>query len=288
MDNTENILSEYQGKLWMRMGECNRCGECCLGWGAGPCPHLIKEDYNKFSCAIQDHKSEIEIVHGHDAMPKLCSPWPANPRDLDHIAFQNKCGYFFVPVLRILVACPTYQGKEYCAQKWIDAVKAFDYPKQAYSLLWVDNSTDPTFCERWASKVPIFRLELSEDPMRRLAISMEHIRQQFLAGPWDYWLNLEADVIPPPHLLKEMLRINREGQYDWLGFGYPCRQTGDPSIAAFGCTMFSRRIMERYNFADCPPETSADGWWWDRKIKWDPELRVMEGWGIVPLEHLNG
>src|SRR5512139_2558338 len=40
---------------------------------------------------------------------------------------------------RVLVACPTYAGKQYALDAWIEAYKSFDYPNSwAYQ---VDNTT---------------------------------------------------------------------------------------------------------------------------------------------------
>ena len=39
---------------------------------------------------------------------------------------------------KILVACPTFDGKIYCLDRWVDAVRKIDYPN--YSMLLVDNS----------------------------------------------------------------------------------------------------------------------------------------------------
>jgi len=281
------MLCEWQGRLWLRMGDCNRCGECCLGWGKGPCPHLVKHDYDKFECSIHEQLASTPILEGW-ANPPACAAWPTSPGDLSHLAFQNKCGFFFVPVPRILVACPTYDGKEYCAEKWLKAVKALDYPAEAITVLWVDNSETPGFYERWRRRAPMERLELShEDPMRRIALSMEHIRRRFLAGSYDRWFNLEADVIVPPETIKTMLGFDRGWELDWLGMSYPRREDQEPGYAAFGCTMFSRRIAERHGFADCAAGSSPDGWWWHHKVKMDPDMRVAEYWGVLQLDHLN-
>lgn len=286
MDNGKSLLVQYEGKNWIRLGECNRCGECCLGWGIGPCKHLIYDSYSYTHCDIYDKRKEIGKTEQGINL-EGCLKFPAFPGDLMRPEFRNKCGFFFIQAPKILVACPTYVGKEYCAEKWLNAVKFFDYP--FYDILWVDNSDTLDFYNRWKDKITIHRLDLrGETPQRHIALSMDHIRKHFLEYDYDNWLNLEADVIAPPNTLKRMLEIDKGNQFDWLGLGYPCRITGKPSIAAFGCTMFSRKIMIRYTFDDCPADQWTDGWWWHKKIQPDTSLTVMEGWGILPLEHLNG
>ncbi|MBW2978931.1 hypothetical protein KY304_02365, partial [Candidatus Woesearchaeota archaeon] len=51
---------------------------------------------------------------------------------------------------KILIACPTYQGKEYCLDKYINALKSLTY--QNKDILFVDNSKTHDYFNKIKSK----------------------------------------------------------------------------------------------------------------------------------------
>ncbi len=75
-----------------RVGECNRCGDCCRGnpyTGEDPdkpCPHLIQHTPDLASCEI----------HGqHDTYwGQGCYAWPEKPRNIAHLP---RCSFRFEP-----------------------------------------------------------------------------------------------------------------------------------------------------------------------------------------------
>lgn len=165
---------------------------------------------------------------------------------------------------KILVACPTHESKEYCFDLWIRAVDALE---AEHDTLVVDNSPSPVFAAKWYARVPIVHLDLGDEPKhRRIALSMEYIREYFTRGPYAVWLNIESDVIVPPQTASFML--GRFEGVDWLNLPYPYRNKRDIETG-FGCSMFSRRLMEAESFADAPPDYSTDAWFWDKcRPKW--------------------
>ncbi len=73
-----------------RVGECNRCGDCCRGnpyTGEDPdkpCPRLRQETDGLTSCEL----------HGQDASywGKGCNVWPTEP---GHITHLDRCSFSF-------------------------------------------------------------------------------------------------------------------------------------------------------------------------------------------------
>lgn len=61
--------AEAARKMWVRVGECNRCGKCCHG-----CSYFINEQ-----CSVKDH-------------PGLCQEFPWSPEQVAHIP---ECSYSF-------------------------------------------------------------------------------------------------------------------------------------------------------------------------------------------------
>jgi len=185
---------------------------------------------------------------------------------------------------KILIACPNHEVKEYAFQRWIDAAHALDYPNK--EILVVDNSPSLDFMNRWKRKVPMIHLDPgSKGPNQRIAMSMEFIRHTFLKGDYAYWFNLESDVIVPPDALNVLLKY---GDADWVSSYYPARG-GTEFQNGFGCSLFSKKLVEHSPFEDAPESTTTDGWWWHTIIKpnvFKLNLKIVELWGPLKIQHL--
>jgi hypothetical protein len=182
----------------------------------------------------------------------------------------------------VLIACPTYSGKEYAFQRWIDCVRQFPC-----EVLVVDNSPDETFYNKWRSEIRMIHLDLgSEHPNRRIAISMETIRKYFLATENQWWWSLESDILVPSYTLGFMLDLAQG--FDIATLPYPSRKTGEMLEHSFGCTLMSRHLLERENFTDEPPNAdpnvTTDAWFFQRTKSY--KIKVIRS-SIIP-DHLKG
>jgi len=286
------MIVNWNGKDWLRIGECNRCGECCnLGW-VKPCPHHIQNADFTSSCRIHEkrgEKDDEEALAIAGVRTTKCPPFPADPGDLMNPYIRNRCSYQFVEAPRILVACPTFDGKEYSWERWIGGVRALTYAN--YGVLVVDNSIGTGFYERHKGECPMVRVELPDamPPMERICRSMEVIRKHFLACTYQYWLNVEADNTVPPDVIQTMLDYGRGA--DWVAHAYPSRnqdQYGDPDVEGengVGCSMFSRRLVDWVNFDEAGPD-SPDSWLWDR-VRRAKRFKTIEAWGYMRVGHLR-
>jgi len=286
-------MIEWQGKNWIRLGECNRCGECCFGGFVKPCPHIRQQPDYTVLCAIYDRRSErndpeaLEIAR---VQTTACDKWPCSPGDFltSHPGIRNRCGYVFVEAPKILLACPTHQSKEYAMRQWIDAVKAITYP---VDIFVVDNSPNMDLANRWGAEIPITHIDVEIDhPMIRMCRSMEVIREHFLAGTWTHWLNIEADVIVPPNVVEVLLKIG--GDADWISHGYPSRHPNsgdDPEMEALsgiGCSLLSRRMIQECSWAEAGHD-GPDCWLW-HKCRASKKFKASDNWGHMRLKHLAG
>lgn len=278
------MLYEYNGKKYIRMGECNRCGECCIGW-INPCPNLEFKD-NITSCKIHDRlvEKDDEIVKQICNVSTIaCSNFPLMG-DLNYPAIRNKCGYYFMEVEKILVACPIHECKEYSFQRWIDNVKSFTYP--FFDIFVVDNSPNEDFINRYKDQIPMVHISgLNQDGNyyhERITQSMAVIQKYFLAGNYNRWFNLECDLIPPKDIIEFLLYWGRDS--DWISHCYPNREGSNNDVQqGIGCSMLSRAIIESFDYekADSP-----DAWLWEEVRKAD-KFQTMELWQYVPISHLR-
>ena len=189
---------------------------------------------------------------------------------------------------RILVACPTHVSKAYAWERWVASVRAFTYPR--IDVLVMDNSPEQHFFTD-TTHDPLIMVEHAPvettSPELRMNTSMERIREHFLAGPWTHWFNVEADILPPPDAIEQMLKWGKDSA--WVSCGYPSR-TGTENLdvqQGIGCSLLSRRLVERFSFVGAGGNYTPDGWLWSRVR---PEVRdfpTMELWGFQPVQHLR-
>jgi GT2 family glycosyltransferase len=110
---------------------------------------------------------------------------------------------------KILVGCPTYDGKSYCLDKYIKAVTELSYPN--YDILLVDNSkTDDYFNKIKDSNIPVIKDQPEEKPHDAIVKSRNIIKKHFLEKNYDYFLSLEQDVIPDKDIIEKLLVHNKK------------------------------------------------------------------------------
>lgn len=184
--------------------------------------------------------------------------------------------------MKVLLATPTFSGKSYCFERWINAVSRITY--QPLQVCVVDNSDSLNYIASWQHRIPMVHLDLAgETPDRRIALSMEYIRTElFLANKIDFWLDIEVDVLPPPHVVDVMLR-QAEG-VDFAAAPYRHRKEDRMIRGCFGCSIFSRRIAE-VSFKDAPSDRHTDVWWRERVMGKYRLNDVPEH--LLRLEHLD-
>jgi hypothetical protein len=155
---------------------------------------------------------------------------------------------------RALVACPTYAGKEYSLQPWIEMFKALTYEaKRAYQ---VDNTRiSPAYFELLRSKgIDCTHLVPWPDWDRTFLRCWELIAER--ARQTDcYWvMSVEADNIPAPESLQTMVNLALYGKVHLVTHAYPMHATaakasGIPEDSWYyhelGCMLMTRSLLER-------------------------------------------
>lgn len=155
---------------------------------------------------------------------------------------------------RVLVACPTYAGKEYALDPWLAMFKALRYePKHAYQ---VDNTRVSTaYFELLRSKgIDCSHLTPWPDWDRTFRRCWELILERAKALDC-YWIySVEADNIPAPESLEIMVNLALYGKAHLVTQAYPmhataARASGIPEDSWYyhelGCMLMSRSLLER-------------------------------------------
>lgn len=115
---------------------------------------------------------------------------------------------------RILVACPTAEGKDYALEKWVETAKSLTYDN--YDIHLVDNSETSDYMndvrERFGDVLTINRVSPSQYDSFRHALAKSHNRcsEKVLKEGYDYLLHLESDVFPPLDVIERLLAHKRK------------------------------------------------------------------------------
>lgn len=112
---------------------------------------------------------------------------------------------------RVLIGTPTFEGMRYCLKEFLKSVMSIDYPN--YDALLIDNSNgDEFFLELQKEKGIITMKDHTKENenIMRLISSRNKVLQYALKNNYDYILMLDADIIPPKEVIKELLSCKKE------------------------------------------------------------------------------
>tara|TARA_Y100000310_G_scaffold345757_1_gene469340 strand:- start:1375 stop:2073 length:699 start_codon:yes stop_codon:yes gene_type:complete len=110
---------------------------------------------------------------------------------------------------KVLVGCPTANFKAYCLDEYIQGVKKLTYPN--FDLVIVDNSKDEEYYKRLKSHgINVIKDKFVKKAMKRITHSRNILRDIAIKENYDYFLSLEQDVIPPPEVIQQLLKHNKD------------------------------------------------------------------------------
>jgi hypothetical protein len=168
---------------------------------------------------------------------------------------------------KVLVACPTYKGKDYCVDEWINHIKKLSYHN--YNILLVDNTADNGDHAKWLADT--YGIEVIHHYNKQTSLNAlmaecnEIIRKRVIDEGYDYLMSIESDVFPPKNIIPKFINQNKliiSGIYK-IGFGkwkYPLLQ-----------------VVERINGTD----TNIRQMHWEEIIEFiDGEIKPIHGCGI--------
>ena len=188
-------------------------------------------------------------------------------------------------VPKILIAIPTYEGKNYCLDEFLKNIRKFDYPKNRLEIFIADNSKSNSNAKyiNKKYKIKVFWKDYEGYSIfEKLADTHNQLRRYFLESDCDYMFHLESDIFPPKNILWELLWANKpvvNGLYQVFDASWrtPCIALQDKKhefyednlyyytidtfshwfidgtikkthIAGIGCCLMKRKIMEKFSF----------------------------------------
>ena len=122
--------------------------------------------------------------------------------------------------MKILIATPIYDKKDYCLKKHLESVKNIDYDNCHHIM--VDNTDDGGVYTERLKKLGVEAYHVPRDGNSRNAIanSMNFVRDYFLKRDYDYLLVLESDLFPDKDVINRLIKTSSPvmGSFYLLGF----------------------------------------------------------------------
>lgn len=172
---------------------------------------------------------------------------------------------------KILVFTPTYRGKDYCLDEFLENCKGFTYPN--YDHIFIDNSIDElryfTKLKRKLQGTAItpYHVKRGNSSREALARAQNKAREIFLAGDYDYMLSLESDIFPGFNIMEALVWDNLDivtGLYligdAKEGTRWPCITIPwkNPATNTMGTQLLPREEWQNY-FKQGLKEVAAGG-----------------------------
>ena len=133
--------------------------------------------------------------------------------------------------MRVLLAAPTSNHKDYCFDDWCKMVRNLSYPN--LDILLVDNSADESYYNKiLEAGILCFRVPPEGAPPQFIAKCQNCIRDYFLAGQYDFLFSLETDVFVPKNIIEYMIGF----QLPMLNISYHVTQRDKDTMCIQGMT----------------------------------------------------
>lgn len=110
---------------------------------------------------------------------------------------------------KVLVACPTYKGCEYCLDRFIERIKELTYSN--YDILMVDNSEGDEYYNKIKEKgINVIKGPRFDQPVKTITNSRNMMIDFAIKNGYDYLLNIDQDVIPPKNIIEELMGCDKD------------------------------------------------------------------------------
>ncbi len=111
--------------------------------------------------------------------------------------------------MKVLVGSPVSKHHTYCTPQYLEAIKNLSY--KDYDILLVDNSEDDKWYKEIKNSVPIVRYGYEHESVKtRMVACRNYLRDYTLKNGYDYFLDLDQDVIPPKDIIERMLAHKKD------------------------------------------------------------------------------
>lgn len=105
---------------------------------------------------------------------------------------------------KVLVAIPTYAGKDYIFQENFKAIKSFKYPN--YQYIYIDNTDGTSYISKLRRRgANVVHVPRNGNSRQALCNAQNYARKKALDENYDYLMFVESDLIPPPETIARLV-----------------------------------------------------------------------------------
>jgi glycosyltransferase involved in cell wall biosynthesis len=105
---------------------------------------------------------------------------------------------------KVLVASPTYNGKDYIFQEHWDAIRKLDYPN--YDYIYIDNSKGDSYLSLLRRRgAKVVHVPRGQNSRQALCNAQNWAREKVLSEGYDYLMFIESDIIPTPDAISRLI-----------------------------------------------------------------------------------
>ncbi|HIH26229.1 glycosyltransferase family 2 protein [Candidatus Woesearchaeota archaeon] len=110
---------------------------------------------------------------------------------------------------KVLVGGPVSKNHEYSTDKFIKCLKELDYPN--FDILLIDNSDSDEFFNKYKDKVNMIRDGSQFSSIKKRMVYCRNLmREKVLKENYDYFFDVDQDVLLPKDALKKLVSDNKE------------------------------------------------------------------------------
>ncbi len=109
---------------------------------------------------------------------------------------------------RVLIGGLLSDYHEYCTEKFIQNINLLTYPN--CDFFFIDNSKDERFFNSIKDKLPVVRGKYFPSIYDRLIHNRNALRQKALDEGYDYFFNVDQDIILPRNAIEVLVSHKRD------------------------------------------------------------------------------
>ena len=162
--------------------------------------------------------------------------------------------------MKILIATPIHEIKDYCMEAWLANVSEL---LKVYStdLLLVDNSGGLEYVKKvegYLKKYGIVNYKIEHldliqgmsllEKCQRIEACQEFIRQYIITNGYGFWFSWECDQIIPAHSLDELLKVMQAGNFMVVAHNPWTRGSSTLYNMDMGVTLINRVALEKHHW----------------------------------------
>lgn len=110
---------------------------------------------------------------------------------------------------KVLVGAPISDNHKYCIKEYLESIRRLTYDN--FDVFFIDNSEKEDFADYVKKEgFSVIKAEYHPVVRERMVNSRNILREKMLNSGYDYFFNIDQDVIVPPDIIQSFLKHSKE------------------------------------------------------------------------------